>query len=117
MALITKQDRRISPPHEPESWFTVTVPLDAGDLADMGDAGNLAQVKIAGVTKALKAWSFPEPVSVDNIRRLDVATFNWLTTQIFEASTLSDDEKNASGANSSATTAQETAPSLASSGI
>lgn len=106
MALIVKENKRLEHPTEPGAWFVMRVPLNAGDLAEMGDAGNLAQVKMAAIVRSLVEWSYPEPITPENIRALDLVTFNWLTDEIFAAARLrSEPEKKDSDSISSSTTA------------
>ena len=53
--------------------------------------------------EVIKEWSYPEPVTIENVRDLDVDTFVWLSTQIQEASGIrSDAEKKGSGSSSPA---------------
>ena len=111
MALVVRQIKHIEHETEPGTWFDLRVPLSAGDLSTIGDAENMADVKLKGVTLALKAWSYDAPLTPENVRELDVLTFNWLTVQVFANSTMGDEEKNASGASLPPTTEPDMAPS------
>lgn len=115
MALVVRHTKRVQHQTEPDTWFELLVPLSVGDLAKSGNAANAAEVKIAAVATALKAWSYPEPLTPENVRELDAETFNWLLEQVFDQSTLDDETKNASSASLSPTTEQDVAPSQPSS--
>lgn len=115
MALVVRHTKRVAHQTEPDTWFELRVPLSVGDLASVGDVASQAEAKIATVTLALKAWSYPEPLTPENVRELDGLTFNWLLEQVFDQSALDDETKNASGASSSPITEQAEAPSQPSS--
>ena len=112
MALVKKQNKRIQHPTEPEAWFEVRLPLSAGDLASMHSDGTSIAMSLDLAAEVIKAWSYPEPVTLENVRDLDVDTFVWLSQQIQEASGIrTDGEKKDSGGISSPTLGQDTAAS------
>lgn len=115
MGLVLQQEKRLEHPKEPGTWFTILVPLTAGDMAHMGNPEGLGAVKLAAVTIALKAWSFDAPCTPENIARLDVNTFNWLADAVIEGSELPDPEKKDSTDSSTLTSEPVTAASPVSS--
>lgn len=116
--LVVKRERRVEHPSEPGTWFTVRTPLSVGDMAQAGDARNLAEVKLFTLATALTGWSYDAPISRDTVGSLDLETFQWLSTLVFEESRLrEEEEKNASGSSSGPTMAQGVEHSRPSSGI
>lgn len=117
MALIdATHTKRLIPPHEPESWFDVR-PLTAGDIEGLSADGSQVKVSIEALAAIIQAWSYTEPVSLENVRRLDLDTFTWLGTEALKASGIRDaDQKKESMTGSSPTSpTPDNAPSPVSS--
>lgn len=96
MALIKDQTKHLVPPHEPESWFEVR-PLRTGDLEQLGALGYEVKVTVEALASVITAWSYEEPVSLENVRLLDLETFIWLGKEALLSSGIkSEDEKKGS---------------------
>jgi hypothetical protein len=81
VALITNDSRtRLVPPHEPDSWFDIR-PLRTGDLEVLGAVGSEVKVTVEALASVILAWSYPEEVTLENVRLLDLDTFLWLSTE------------------------------------
>ena len=121
MALVTKQNKRLPHPSEPDAWFVVRVPLTVGDMEVMGAPGNpdtLISFKICAIERSLIEWSYPLPLTPEAIRDLDVDTFNWLVKEIFASAQLRDTaEKKDSDSSSPPITEPATESGRKSSGI
>lgn len=118
MALVIKQNKRLEHPTEAGAWVTVRVPLSAGDLENMRADGNRVGVSLDLLATMIQDWSYGVPVTLDNVRALDLDTFNWLSQEIINESGIrTEEEKNASGASSPAILERAAAPSPVSSGI
>jgi hypothetical protein len=120
MALISKNPddyEPIRPPHDLESWYKVR-PIAGGDLKKLGlDKGEVV-ISLDLLAELLIAWSHPEPLTLENIDRLDLDTTLWLASQIKTASNIREPEQLASlGDGSSPTSDPAMEPSLQSSGI
>lgn len=86
--------------------------LKPGEGVDALDAGLLLDAAtFATLEVAIKAWSFSEPVTPDNLRALDDASVETITNRLNELypQPRTDDEKNASSG-SGATTSKDAAP-------
>lgn len=119
MALIDPQERkRLDIPHEPDSWVEFR-PLTARDFAVLQkDAGDRtpADIGLAILSRCVTAWSYPEPVTPENLDRLDFETMEWLRTEISLTGGRPEEEKKESEPPSSPTTDQETEATQSSSG-
>lgn len=118
MALISAvHTKRLIPDFEPESWFDVR-PICAGDFEGLTTDGQQITLSIDLLTSLITAWSYEEPVSRENVARLDVDTFVWLQGALTTASGIrSEPEKKESGNNSSSRQQRREKVSLVSSGI
>jgi hypothetical protein len=106
LVLIIKETKRIDIPHEAGAWVEISVPFSVGDMEAIGGAENVAQAKVRAVERALKGWSYSEPVTPDNVRRLDIQTFQWLYELVDGLNpSRSEQEKKASSVDSPPTTA------------
>jgi hypothetical protein len=115
MAVIKKTTKRIDHPSEPGEWAEIRVPVLAGDLADTRDDKVGMMLDLLGA--AVTAWSYPEPVTKANIEALDIQTFQWLSTEVQQASRIrSNEEKKDSTSPSPATSEPEADASPVSSG-
>lgn len=124
MALVVVTERPFLHPTEKlangePAQFVLRLPLTAGDfLADgINSAKSGGEMTLRLIERTLVRWPYPEPITWENIGRLDPPTTRWLSAEIGKASNLSDDEGNASGSSSPATTAPGVEPSQQSSGI
>lgn len=124
MALLTFTDVRLNHPSERDASdtplvFVLRLPLSAGVLERISpeSAGNTAAMHLDLVAAALVSWPYDVPPSRESIRNLDLDTYNWLVAEVRTASNITDDEKNASGSNSSPTMESDAEPTLPSSGI
>lgn len=69
---------------------------------ELDAAAAMEGATFATVERALKAWSFPEPVTPENIRMLDQESFDAIVAGIEDLNpTRSDEEKKASNSTSS----------------
>lgn len=76
----------VVPAHEPDAWYDLHT-VDTGTLMDIEKdlaregLGSFGPVTMAvhAIAKALVAWSWPVPISVDTVRRLDRDTLNVLS--------------------------------------
>lgn len=94
MALVKKSVQTLQHPSEAETWFKVRVPLSAGDLEQMRADGSTVGMSLDLMTEVIAEWSFPEAITLDNVRLLDIDSFVWLSGEIQNASGIkSDDEK------------------------
>lgn len=118
MALIlSSNSKRISPPHEPDAWYEVR-PIRAGDFEHLTTDGQQVTVSIDLLATLITAWSYPEPVTRENVACLDLDTFMWLGTEIQSLSGIRDDEtKKNSDSSSSPTSDLDGDDSPMSSGI
>lgn len=92
MALINSSNtKRLDIPHEPEQWIDVR-PLTAGDMEGLSVDGSQIKVSIEALAAIIQAWSYDEPVSLENVRRLDIDTFTWLGTEALKVSGVRDDD-------------------------
>ena len=104
MALVVKQDKRIEHPTEPGTWAVIRVPLSAGDLGFARD-GSAVAMTLDILPRVIVEWSYPEPVTRENVSRLDGPTFRWLDDEISSASAIRpEEEKKDSASPSSPTT-------------
>lgn len=102
MALINSSNtKRLDIPHEPGQWVEVR-PLTAGDIEGLSVDGSQVKVSIEALAAIISAWSYDEPVSLENVRRLDLDTFTWLGAEALKVSGVRDDEtkKNLGSASS-----------------
>jgi hypothetical protein len=104
VALINSSNtKRLDIPHEPGQWVEVR-PLTAGDIEGLSVDGSGVKVSIEALAAIISAWSYEEPVSLENVRRLDLDTFTWLGTEALKVSGVRDaDEKKDSASDSSLT--------------
>lgn len=118
MALISAvHTKRLIPDFEKESWFDVR-PICAGDFEGHPTDAPEITISINLLASLITAWSYEEPVSRENVARLDVDTFIWLQGALTTASGIrSNDEKKGSGNNSSSRQQRREKVSLVSSGI
>jgi hypothetical protein len=115
LALVVKETKTLQHPTEPETTVVVRVPLSAGDLEHMKADGTQIGMTFAVLAATVQSWSYDSPVTEDAIRSLDLDTYLWLSKEVMQAAGIrDDDEKNASGANSSPTTGRGVARSRAS---
>lgn len=100
MALIKDDTRvRLDIPHEPGEWIEIR-PMRNSDLrtADLTDRRTAL---FSLMDTLIVAWSYPEPVTPENIAQLDVDTTRWLDEQIPAVSGIRADEaKNGSSPSS-----------------
>ena len=102
MALIKDQTTRLLHPTEKDAdgkpaWFDVR-PLRTGDIEQLGALGLEVKVTVEALAAVIVAWSYDEPVTIENVRLLDLDTFLWLGQQALLTSGIRKDaEKNASG--------------------
>lgn len=96
MALITDDTRvRLNIPHEPGQWIEIR-PMRNSDLEKI-DVSDRVAMTLALFERVILAWSYPEPVTPQTIRQLDIDTTRWLDEEIPKASGLrSEAEKNGS---------------------
>ena len=107
MALVVKQDKRIEHPTEPGAWAVIRVPLSAGDLASARD-GSAVAMTLDILPHVIIEWSYPEPITRENVERLDGPTFRWLDDELSRASAIRpEEEKKDSGSPSSPITAPD----------
>lgn len=100
-------------PHEPGEWIKIR-PARTGDVE--GTTGDEFDVMVQMLDKIIIAWSYPDPVTKETIRLIDIVTLRWLSEHIRGASGIRTvAEKNGSGSNSSDTSVSEAEPSLANS--
>lgn len=104
MALISSNDtKRLDIPHEPGQWVEVR-PLTAGDIEGLTAEGSQVKVSIEALAAIISGWSYAEPPTIENVRRLDLDTFTWLGTEALKVSGVRDDaEKKDSATDSSRT--------------
>lgn len=104
MALINSSNtKHLDIPHEPGQWVEVR-PLTAGDIEGLSVDGSGVKVSIECLAAIISAWSYQEPVSLENVRRLDLDTFTWLGNEALKVSGVRDDaEKKDSNLDSSPT--------------
>ena len=116
MALVIKQNKRLQHPKEPDGWVVVRVPLSAGDLEGVRAEGGRVAVSLDLMAAIIQEWSYGVPVTLENIRALDLDTFNWLSQAIIDESGVrTEEEKKDFGSSSPATTERDREPSLVSS--
>jgi hypothetical protein len=78
LALIKdSQVTRFIPPHEPESWFDVRA-LRTGDLEVLEAEGSQVKMTRESLATVIQAWSYEDPVTLENVNLLDLETFLWL---------------------------------------
>jgi hypothetical protein len=117
MALVVKKIETLTHPTEEGAWFRVRVPLSSGDLEEMRTDGKTIGMSLDLAASVIQEWSYPEPVTLANVKLLDLDTFTWLATEIQARSGVrTDAEKKGSSASSPATSDQATEPSPANSG-
>lgn len=103
-------------PGEPGQTVTYR-PLTAGDIDDIVRANGQVET-MTYVQKSVVSWSYDVPPTLENIRRLDLETFNWLANVVQSDSGIrEDEEKKDSDSQSSPTSDQETDSSRLSSVI
>lgn len=116
--IVKKTVRRLTHPTEDGAWVEVRLPLSAGDLQGMRSDGKVIGISLDLLVGVIVAWSYAEPIGIESVENLDLDTFTWLSQEIIaESGILPDAEKKGSGSSSSRTSAPDTAPSPASSGI
>lgn len=108
MALVSKlQPQRIDIPHEPGEWIDV-LPITAGQISALQkdvDGKTPTGIMIEMLVQCIKAWSYPDPISMETISDLDGGTLAWLQTEVNVTSGVrSDAEKNSLGNLSSLST-------------
>lgn len=91
MALVRKQTRRLDYEAEPGTWFEVSLPLSAGDLAGLSTDGQQIGMSLDLLASVVTAWSYPEPVTVATVRQLDIDCYSWLVQQVFASSGIRDE--------------------------
>jgi hypothetical protein len=110
--LIVKKTVRLEHPNEAGAWFDLSLPLSAGDMELMRNGALVGMVSIDLLTAVLSAWSYAAPVTVENVKALDLDTFTWLAGELQERSGILDEsEKKSSSSNSPATSVPATAGS------
>jgi hypothetical protein len=70
MALLETHEMTINHPTEDGVTFVLRVPLLAGDLAAMDDAGTMARAKLLSVLRSLVGWSYDAPIKKTLERQL-----------------------------------------------
>lgn len=119
MALLIKRNLRLEHPTEKQddgspAWFVVRVPLAAGEQMGAVQSSNegVGERMLGTMVRALREWSYPEPITLETIERLDTETFMWLLGEVQrESPQRSEAEKKDSAPPSSPTSAPERAAS------
>ncbi len=102
MALIDpNQAVRVGIPHEPGEWMRLR-PIQAADIEALEDVQGQVRVSLELAAKLVLAWSYADPPTPENIRRLDLDTFLWLSKELLAQSGVRElAEKKGSGNSSS----------------
>lgn len=104
--LVTKRVVRLLHPSEEGQWIDVRLPLSAGDIELMREGGTGGMVTNDLLAAVITGWSAPDPVSLENIQRLDLDTFTWLAKELTQRSGIRDEaEKKDSNSSSPPTSA------------
>lgn len=98
--LVIKETRRLQHPSE-DAWFEVRLPLSVGDLKRMNMEGGGIVMSLDLAAEVIKGWSYPDPLTRENIERLDLDTFLWLSQEIAAGSGVRDDAEKKDSASSS----------------
>ena len=118
MALIDPQERRkVAIPHEEGQWVELR-PITARDLITVQRkavaAGSAVQFEntVRMLLECLTAWSYPKPITEENLLALEYVTLTWLDDEMFMAGTRTDEEKKTLDSPSPPTSDPETEDSL-----
>jgi hypothetical protein len=83
--LTSKHLKKVDLPHEPGEWIEVKMP-SVGDLRAV-DMTNSIQSTLDALCSCIKAWSYDEDVTPENIADLDPPTITFLETVLFPPQT------------------------------
>lgn len=100
MPLIKDETRvRLDIPHEPGEWIEIR-PMRNGDLLHV-ELKDKVSATVLMFERLITGWSYEEPVTPENIRRLDIKTASWLDGELTRVSGVrTEEEKNGSSPSS-----------------
>ena len=90
MALTSKIEIKVDLPHEPGEWITLRMP-SVSMMAGL-DLEQAIESTITVLQQCVKAWSYAEPVTPDNVADLDLETVRVLEAVLFRRD--EDERKN-----------------------
>jgi len=82
MALTNKVEMTVELPHEPGEWIRIRQP-SAFMLARSSEIESIAESTAVLLEQCILAWSYPEPVTRENIEELDSASVRAIKDVLF----------------------------------